>query len=434
MDKTTLADQTVKSALDGYVKVKFQAEDPDAEPARSVMARFKAVGLPTYVILKPARLAPPPPSPRSAQAHESPGRYASRRPPFYSCGMPSRADDEAPAQGLLQPGGRTGGRLLRWLKPVVSVSLYALIFRYSDVGAILGRLSAARLEFVAAGVLLYVAGQALSAWRWRMLLEPVALSVPYRRMVSFYFIGMFFNLFLPTIIGGDAVKALLLARETGQPARATISVFMERNLGLLALLLIADGRGVVGAARDAVPSSADRRSRCCLSAAFIGVNIVLMRPAIYGAVDRIIVSTPLRRLRGRASSIYAAITPYWAAHRVLVNAFALSLAFQAIVIGVVFLNARALRYDLPFLAVAVFVPLISLGGMLPVSVNGLGVREALYILLFGRIGVSTELAVSLALLYLAVTFVASLPGGLMYALQPAPERVLAAQRAASDVR
>ena len=53
MDKTTLADETVRSALDGYVKVKFQAEDPDAEPARSTMARFKAVGLPTYVILKP---------------------------------------------------------------------------------------------------------------------------------------------------------------------------------------------------------------------------------------------------------------------------------------------------------------------------------------------------------------------------------------------
>jgi thiol:disulfide interchange protein len=53
MDKTTLSDETVKSALDGYVKVKFQAEDPEAEPARSIMARFKAVGLPTYVILKP---------------------------------------------------------------------------------------------------------------------------------------------------------------------------------------------------------------------------------------------------------------------------------------------------------------------------------------------------------------------------------------------
>jgi thioredoxin:protein disulfide reductase len=53
MDKTTLADAGVTSALDNYVKIKFQAEDPDAEPAKALMARFNAVGLPTYVILKP---------------------------------------------------------------------------------------------------------------------------------------------------------------------------------------------------------------------------------------------------------------------------------------------------------------------------------------------------------------------------------------------
>jgi len=53
MDKTTLDDASVKAALDGYVKIKFQAEDPDREPAKSVMQHFDAVGLPTYVILKP---------------------------------------------------------------------------------------------------------------------------------------------------------------------------------------------------------------------------------------------------------------------------------------------------------------------------------------------------------------------------------------------
>jgi hypothetical protein len=60
--------------------------------------------------------------------------------------------------------------------------------------------------------------------------------------------------------------------------------------------------------------------------------------------------------------------------------------------------------------------------MIPVSVNGMGVREALYIILFGRLGAPTEMAVSLALLYLAVTFVASLPGGVVYALQRSPVR------------
>lgn len=53
MDKTTFADPAVTAALSDYVKIKFQAEDPDAEPTKSVMARFNAIGLPTYVILRP---------------------------------------------------------------------------------------------------------------------------------------------------------------------------------------------------------------------------------------------------------------------------------------------------------------------------------------------------------------------------------------------
>ena len=53
MDKTTLVNGSVQSALAGYVKIKFQAEDPDVQPAKSVMQKFDAVGLPTYVILRP---------------------------------------------------------------------------------------------------------------------------------------------------------------------------------------------------------------------------------------------------------------------------------------------------------------------------------------------------------------------------------------------
>ncbi len=55
MDKTTLADPTVTGALSGYIKVKFQAEQPDELPAAELMKRFKAVGLPAYAILKPGK-------------------------------------------------------------------------------------------------------------------------------------------------------------------------------------------------------------------------------------------------------------------------------------------------------------------------------------------------------------------------------------------
>jgi uncharacterized membrane protein YbhN (UPF0104 family) len=250
----------------------------------------------------------------------------------------------------------------------------------------------------------------------------VRLAAGYARLLGFYVVGMFFNLFLPTIVGGDAVKALLLARETGAPARSTISVFMERNMGLAALLAIATvaawqtpdvelgGRPLLGLT-------------IVLSAGFVAVNAVLFSPHAYRIADRLIALGPAARLRVRAASVYDAIKPYRSAWGTLAASFALSIAFQGIVIGVVFLNALALDQAFPFSAVAVFVPLISLAGMLPVSVNGLGVREALYLLLFGRIGASPEVAVSLALLYLAVIFVASLPGGIVYALQRTPPRL-----------
>jgi hypothetical protein len=200
-----------------------------------------------------------------------------------------------------------------------------------------------------------------------------------------------------------------------------MSVFMERNLGLLALLTIA-----TVAAASAPPVTIFGVSilglTLLLFAGFAVVNVALLNKGAYQLADRLIAATPLARLRPRAASLYHAIAPYAVARREIAFALFLSFAFQGIVIGVVFLNTRALHHEFPLSVVAVFVPLISLGGMLPVSVNGLGVREALYVLLFGRLGASSELAIALALLYLAVTFVASLPGGVLYALQGARVR------------
>lgn len=303
----------------------------------------------------------------------------------------------------------------------MTAGLYALVFYRVDVGDLASRLASTRLAFVAAGVTVYIAGQMLSAYKWRLLLRPVELTVAYTRLVAFYFIGMFFNIFLPTIVGGDAVKAVLLARETGAPARATMSVFMERNVGLLALLTIATGAAwyapPVRIAGLPLPGLT-----LLLFGAFAISNVVLVNRGAYALADRLIALTPLARMRPRASSLYGAIVPYKTAPGTLLASVALSFVFQAVVILVVFLNTRALDQRFPVFALAVFVPLISLAAMVPVSVNGLGVREALYLLLFGQLGSPPDVSVSLALLYFAVTFAASLPGGVVYAMHHAPAR------------
>lgn len=325
----------------------------------------------------------------------------------------------APAgdDALSPPPWRLAARDKSWLlKPLVALLLYGIILYTIDVGALAARLRSTRLEYLAAAVLLYVLGQMSSSFRWYLLLRPVNLVVPFWRLTGFYFIGMFFNIFLPTVVGGDAVKAVLLARETRAPVRATTAVFMERDLGLFALLTIA-----MVAAWSAPPMELFGFGLpvllVALFALFVGANLLIFTAPAYHVADRLVTLTPLARLRPRASSLHEAILPYMRDWRVMIEALAVSFVFQFVVIVVVFLNARALGQSFPMSAMAVFVPLISLAGMIPVSINGLGVREALYLLLFGRLGASSDVALSLALLYFAVTVVASLPGGIVYAIQ-----------------
>jgi len=335
---------------------------------------------------------------------------------------PPYGDQGFGPDGQVAPSGRASRRAVStFIKIAVTAALYVAVFYTIDVGKLWERLQTVRIGWVVLGAVVYAGGQWLSAWRWWLLLRPIRLDVPYLRMVAFYFIGMFFNIFLPTIVGGDAVKAILLARETGAPARSTMSVFMERNVGLFALLTIATAAAFVAPPVE-VRGFNLLQLTLLVFAGFIAANIVLANRPAYRLVDYLVALTPLARIRSRAASLYEALVPYREARwrGLVAAATAQSFLFQAVVILVVFLNASALGLSLPMSALAVFVPLISLAGMLPVSVNGLGIREALYLLLFGRIGVPADAAVSMALLYFAVTLAASLPGGVVYALQRGP--------------
>jgi hypothetical protein len=302
-----------------------------------------------------------------------------------------------------------------WIRPLVSLGLYAFIFYYwVDVGSIVALLGASDARYVLLAVVVYCGGQLVSAWRWWLLLGPVGLAASYAYLAGAYFVGMFFNIFLPTIIGGDAVKVVLLARKSGAPARAAMSVFMDRNVGLLALLVVAT---VAAWFAPPVGGVSLVGLTLVIDAGYVVANLVLLNARAYGLVDRLIARTPLARLRQRAADLYQVVAPYKRSYGTLGAALALSFLHQAVVIAMVFLNARALGQTFPLSALAVFVPLVALAGMLPLTVNGIGIRDVLYILLFGQVGASRDLSLSLALLYLAVTFMASLPGGIVYALQ-----------------
>src|SRR6266849_6792315 len=96
-----------------------------------------------------------------------------------------------------------------------------------------------RLKYWLAAMGLLLLAQVASAVRWRLLARPLGFHNPLRHFIRFYFVGMFFNLLLPTSVGGDVVRAWYLDGGSGRRLAAFLSVFVDRFSGLLVLLAVA---------------------------------------------------------------------------------------------------------------------------------------------------------------------------------------------------
>ena len=130
--------------------------------------------------------------------------------------------------------------LFNILKIVVSVGLllYLLVFQI-DLKELWAIARQARWEYLITAMLLMIVGTALRAVRWQVLLQALDIDVPLRRLVQLYFIGAFFNIFLPTGLGGDAVKMAELARSTGRAPEAIGTTLVDRATGLWVLFVLA---------------------------------------------------------------------------------------------------------------------------------------------------------------------------------------------------
>ena len=118
------------------------------------------------------------------------------------------------------------------LKVVFSVGILVYIFtRVVNLGDLWANLRGAKVSYLIAAVALYYIVQCLSAYRWYLLLKPPDIEIGFLRILSLYYLGMYFNFFLPSAIGGDFFKVYYLNKETGRLSASTASVFVDRDVG-----------------------------------------------------------------------------------------------------------------------------------------------------------------------------------------------------------
>jgi hypothetical protein len=302
------------------------------------------------------------------------------------------------------------------------MGLLAFLLRSLDLAAFRTLFARLPLWFYLLSLLVVLGGQVVYAWRWRLLLAEAGVRVPFLLTVRQYFIGTFLNNFLPSTVGGDVGKVYFLGRDHGYRV-VMASVVLDRMLGLamlamwatVALWLFQMPSPVLAAARLAVTGIA-----ALLAAILIvtgtGTGGLAARVAWLGPRG-VALAEHLQQFRiDMAVSLRSPLLMLQAALAVIVYALAAGAVY------VVFIRIQTGTAP-PLMMTTGVVMATAVLSNIPVSLNGLGLREQLHALLLAPLGVPREVAVAVSLLFFGHLLVSSLFGaGFWIQSRPLPGR------------
>src|SRR5580765_315098 len=302
------------------------------------------------------------------------------------------------------------------LKLAVSVALLAWLFSRVDMAALWATARRASPFWMAIAFTIYALNVLLSVWRWWLLVEAQDVDVPARKLVESMLVALFFNNFLPSNIGGDVIRIGDTAKAARSKTLATTIVLADRTMGMMGLVLVAAcGASVVASATGHVrlpiwPS--------WLWAGFIA-GVVVGVPMIWSpaGVGRLL--QPLTILHPewvglRIESVTTTLERFRNHPGALASCFGGAVMVQMASVAFHLAIVRALGIRIGLFDLAVLVPLAGVLQMLPISVNGFGVREWTFSMYFGRLGLSYESAILLSLSATAMVMLFSLSGAAVY--------------------
>ncbi len=299
---------------------------------------------------------------------------------------------------------------------VLGCGLLGLLAWRVDLGAVWSQLTGVAIWALAATVPAYCANVVFQTWRWRLALQSRQLDLGGWPAARLIFAGNFLSLFLPGSFGGDVYRVYGSYRRAASLLQSAGLVMLERYCGFLASFAMALAAMTLGGFY---------RRHTVLAILVAGLFLAILLPLALGS-SRWLASRAdlaLRRLAlvsaaellGRVS---AALRSLVAAPGLMLRISVLSAAMKLCVAAIIYLLGLGLGLPMSAIDLLVFLPIHTVVSALPVSVNGLGLREINLVAFFTQMGQSAEQAASLAFLLLVWTYLAALPGGIFLLRHP----------------
>ena len=297
------------------------------------------------------------------------------------------------------------------IQVLVSGAVIAYLVWSIDVTQTAELLADSKPGYVLAAFSIFLATTWVMAWRWQLLLAAKGMHEPLGWLTRLYFVAYAAGQILPTAIGGDAVRIIEHARRRPEAkANAAAAVLMERVIGAAGVLLVvAVGIAIAAGRYENV------RALVFLEIVFVALTALILVTLFSRGLGRHLEERvfPLgRRLRleGPVSSLYRAMHEYRDAPRALLLVLGVTMAVQFVRIVAIWLCGEAVGVDVSPLVYFILGPLLFLIQMVPVTLNGLGVREVFFVEFLTRFDVSEPAALAAGVLFYAVTIAVALPG------------------------
>jgi glycosyltransferase 2 family protein len=295
----------------------------------------------------------------------------------------------------------------RILKIVVSVGILVILFYRIDLKILADQFLKIRVSAFAIAFALLFCQSLLSSYKWQVIIKSEGRSAPYFFLLKSYLIGNFLSLFLPSSFGGDVYRIYSLRKYNKDNFENTSSVLFDRITGLFALLTIA-----LFSFALFYKSALDERIFIAYACIVIAFFVITSRwfLNVSGKFKSKLVQFPRK--------ILISFNHYKKNIYVLAAVLLISIAFQSNIVLINKVFAEALKIDIDILYLFMVIPLVFLTEALPISINGLGVREGALVFFMQQAGYTAEQGLALGLLVISTRYVYIIPiGGLLFFLE-----------------
>jgi len=307
------------------------------------------------------------------------------------------------------PNAKTKNILSFLARVILSFTLLFWLFKKIDIGKMAEVLKTADLGYIAIALFVFFFINLLLLIRWFVFIKALGLEVEFRDVVRYFFIGLFCNLFLPSAIGGDIIKALGLCRTSSQKARVVASVLLDRLSGFASIVLVATVAFILG--YRFINDLSLFGMIAALALLSTAIFTVLLSEKLFAFACRIFNGIP--KIKNGLMNLHSDIVMIKDKKGAILKAVGLSCLSQFVLAFVFFLIALSLHQPVDLIYFLIFSPLVCVAASLP-SIGGLGVREVGWVYLLAKVGVAESISLSMSLMSFLFMVVVGLIGGLIY--------------------